>query len=131
MQRKLKLNITVKNFRAGVEGLENFSDIEINLMVDELPRYFNLVQNIPENPYNWNNSGNFQDEMDTAVKFWKIHKNDIPGLAKFARYAFTICTSSASAERSFSVLKRCFGDQQRLALEDYVMLSCMLQCNRK
>jgi hypothetical protein len=69
--------------------------------------------------------------MDFAVIFWKIHKGDLPGLAKFVRYAFTICTSSASAERSFSVLKRCFGNQQRLALEDYVMLSCMLQTNRE
>ena len=50
-------------------------------------------------------------------------------LKKLVTYAFIMITSSASVERAFSILKRCFGHQQRLALEDYSMLSCMLQAN--
>jgi hypothetical protein len=69
--------------------------------------------------------------MDFAVQFWQKYKHDLPSLARFARYAFTIYSSSASAERSFFVLKRCFGKQQKLDLEDHVSLSCMLQINNK
>ena len=69
--------------------------------------------------------------MTYADEFWKQNRLMLPGFVKFARYAFTMITSSASSERAFSILKRCFKSEQRLALEDYVSLSCMLQVNRK
>lgn len=71
------------------------------------------------------------DEMTYADNFWKHNRLMLPGFVKLARYAFTMVTSSVFPERAFSVLKRCFKSEQRLALEDYVSLSCMLQINRK
>ena len=69
------------------------------------------------------------EEMEKSVIFWNVHKNTYRYLTKFIRYAFCVTTSSASAERAFSTLKRCFGHQQNLALEDYISLSIMLQQN--
>ena len=67
--------------------------------------------------------------MSWSKEFWSTNGGRFPALILFAEYAFTIATSSGSAERAFSVLKRCFGNGQRLALEDYSSLSCMLQVN--
>jgi hypothetical protein len=69
------------------------------------------------------------EEMEKSVIFWNVHKNYYRYLVKFIRYAFCVITSSGSAERAFSTLKRCFGHQQNLALEDYISISVMLQQN--
>ena len=39
--------------------------------------------------------------------------------------------SSATTERIFSILKNSFNTDQNLALEDYIELSLMLQCNKR
>ena len=39
--------------------------------------------------------------------------------------------SSAASERIFSLLKRSFSDNQNLALEGYIQVSLMLQCNKR
>ena len=54
----------------------------------------------------------------------------MPSNSKFIRYAYTITTSSAAAERVFSVIKRSFDTNQKGALEDYVFLSATMQYNR-
>jgi hypothetical protein len=54
-----------------------------------------------------------------------------PYLAKVVRLAFTYTSSSAAAERVFSILKNSFGREQKEAIEDYVSVSVMLQMNRR
>ena len=39
--------------------------------------------------------------------------------------------SSAVSERIFSLLRSSFSDNQNLALEDYIEVSLMLQCNKR
>ena len=46
------------------------------------------------------------------------------------RYACAMMTSSAAAERVFSVIKRSFDTGQKGALEDYVFLSATMQYNK-
>ena len=53
----------------------------------------------------------------------------MPAMCKFGRYAYTVTTSSAAAERVFSVIKRSFDTSQKGALEDYVFLSATMQYN--
>jgi len=69
--------------------------------------------------------------LDAIVTFWRLNSHLLPCISKFAKYAFTIVTSSASAERAFSVLKSTFDARQVRALEDYVAVSCMLQYNNR
>jgi len=112
-------------FRQEVTALHHFSTADINNMVLELPIYRAHLQRVPE--FLWE-----KDEMQYAQEFWDPYtSNTMPNFTKFVRYAFTMITSSGSAERAFSILKRSFGYNQVLALEDYVMLSCMLQKNRR
>ena len=56
--------------------------------------------------------------------------SQMPALSRFVEYAFTIITSSAAAERVFSVIKRSFDTCQKGALEDYVFLSTIMQYNK-
>ena len=67
--------------------------------------------------------------MENAQTYWKTNLVHLPSLCKFVHCAFTMVPSSASVERAFSVLKRCFGHHQRLALEDYVMTAIMHDAN--
>ena len=39
--------------------------------------------------------------------------------------------SSAATERVFSIMKSSFNSEQNLALEDYMEVSLMLQCNKR
>jgi hypothetical protein len=98
--------------------LNAFTEDRVNSIVKEISRFIAILQGIPTDSYPSSPSA----QMDFAVQFWQNYKHDLPSLAKFARYPFTVCSSSASAERSFSVLNCCFGKQQKLALEDYVSL---------
>jgi hypothetical protein len=107
--------------------LNAFTVEEVNSMVKELSRFIAILEGIPTDSY----PSSPPVQVNFAVQFWQNYKHDLPSLARFARYALTICSSSASTERSFSVLKRCFGKQQKLALEDNVSLSCMLQINNR
>lgn len=71
------------------------------------------------------------DEMALAVKFWKRHGSLLPGLSLFAKYCFTLTSTSAAAVRAFSVLQEFYGEQQmRSSLEDQVFLSVLLKYNR-
>ena len=118
-----RLNFDTVKFVADIKKIDHFSPEVINMITTDLNVYLQLVGDIPSNLWE-------QDEMEFAGEFWKNNAVRLRGFVQFARYAFTIVTSSAAAERAFSVLKRSFRSEQRLALEDYVMLSCMLQTNR-
>ena len=56
--------------------------------------------------------------------------HELPHIRKFVKYAYTIITSSAAAERVFSVIKRSFDTGQKGALEDHVFLSSIMQYNK-
>lgn len=105
--------------------MKHFEAFEIEKMMLEVPEYVTLCDSIVPAAIDR------EEEMEYSCLFWRDHIHDLRQLSRFAQYAYTITTSSASAERSFSTLKRCFSNGQRLALEDYSMLSCMLQTNRK
>ena len=113
---------SVNAFKAEVRSLDHFSVIEINAMADELPAYILLFQHNTQ-------CATFEEEMDFVLRFWRSQAGGLPALAKLARYAFTLITSSAACERAFSILQRFFGSDKKLALEDYVKLSVMLKSN--
>jgi hAT family C-terminal dimerisation region len=79
---------------------------------------------------NWNPADGNADGVKSNVKFWKLHKDQMPSMCKFIRYAYTITTSSAPAERVFSVIKRSFDTGQKGALKDYVFLTAIIQFNK-
>ena len=113
---------SVNGFKNEVRSLDHFTDIEVDAMAAELPAYIQLFAHNAQCP-------TFEEEMDFVVRFWKSQAGILPQLAKLARYAFTIITSSAACERAFSILQRFFGSDKKLALEDYVKLSVMLRSN--
>ena len=113
------------DFQQDVTALQHFSGADINAMVLEIPIYRAHLQHIPE--FLWE-----KDEMIFAQEFWDAaRQRQLPYLTKLVQYGFAMISSSGSAERVFSILKTSFGRNQLLALEDYVMLSCMLQKNRR
>jgi hypothetical protein len=122
--KRNRQTFTVAEFRANVEALQHFSIAEVEEMVAKIPLYVACFDDIPEHLWE-------ADDMTFSQQFWKLRKHEFPALTKFVIYAFTMISSSAAAERVFSILKRCFLNGQRLALEDYQMLSCMLQINRR
>ena len=48
-----------------------------------------------------------------------------------ARIVFAISPNSASCERVFALLKNLFGEQQVLALADYIQAALMLNYNQR
>lgn len=114
---------TPAEFRIAVESLDHFTPLDIMKMIEELPKYLNLSENFapPENSV---------DELKSLMRFWRLHMEELPYVRKFVKYAYTIITSSAAAERVFSVIKRSFDTSQKGALEDYVFLSSMMQYNK-
>jgi hAT family C-terminal dimerisation region len=113
---------TVNEFAADVESLDHFLPDDIAKMIRELPKYINTAQN-------WAPPADIADELDSIVSFWRNNGSQMPALSRFV-YAFTIITSSAAAERVFSVIKRSFDTCQKGALEDYVFLSTIMQYNK-
>ena len=114
---------SAENFRKSLELLDHFTPEEISEMVSELPTYKTLANN-------WEPEDRDLMEIDSVVQFWKASRHLIINIRKFVRYANAITTSSAAAERVFSVIKRSFDTSQKGALEDYVFLSSIMQYNR-
>jgi len=57
------------------------------------------------------------------LEFWRRHKDALPSWATAARKVLLVQPSSAATERVFSILKQSFGEQQALALQDYIETS--------
>lgn len=114
---------SAENFRKSLELLDHFTPEEISEMVSELRTYKTLANN-------WEPEDRDLMEMDSVVQFWKASRDLIINIRKFVRYAYAITTSSAAAERVFSVIKRSFDTSQKGALVDYVFLSSIMQYNR-
>ena len=58
-----------------------------------------------------------------------FHREISVAWALAARIVFAISPNSASCERVFALLKNLFGEQQMLALADYVQAALMLNYN--
>ena len=96
-------------------------------MVNELVRYKREVDEFQR----VDNEGTYNSQMERCL-FWLESHARLPNLARFACFCFTLCPSSAAAERVFSFLKNSFSvGQMRRSLEEYTECSVMLQYNRK
>jgi len=138
-------NPSILNVRAALEALDYFTPNEINLMMLEWERYQEACneQNIDDFPDGSDPlatllRGNpdylqktYESVMESCITFWKYYKSNFPHLSLFACYCMSMTTSSAGAERVFSVLKNSFGPQQQNSLEDYVSLSVLYQFNKR
>ena len=54
------------------------------------------------------------------LEWWKRNETALPNWSKAAKKILLLQSSSASAEKVFSILKYSFGDQQENALQDYI-----------
>ena len=71
-----------------------------------------------------------KDQEDaTILQWWHARRFDLPALHLLMRKTFSLQTSSAAAERAFSMLRKMFNDSQENALMDYVTLSLILRYN--
>ena len=70
-----------------------------------------------------------EDVCKAIMTFFKNHEKKIPAFAKVAKLLAVIPTSSAAAERVFSLLRRMFDDTQELTLEDKLELALLLKYN--
>lgn len=72
------------------------------------------------------------DEFDTlsdSWPWWKSVAQELPAWSSAIQKIAVVQTSSAAAERAFSMLTTMFGEQQHEALEDYIETSLMLRVN--
>ena len=68
----------------------------------------------------------------TAIlAWWRINATYFPAWALAARIVFAFTPNSAGCERVFSLLKNMFGDQQMVALSDYLEAALMLAYNKR
>jgi hypothetical protein len=70
-----------------------------------------------------------EDVCKAIMTFFKNHEKKVPAFAKVAKLLAVIPTSSAAAERVFSLLRRMFDDTQQSTLEDKLELALLLKYN--
>ena len=75
------------------------------------------------------NRASVADYSEAILEWWRTNSSTFPAWALAARIVFAISPNSASCERVFALLKNLFGEQQMLALADYVQASLMLNYN--
>ena len=68
---------------------------------------------------------------NAVLKWWRTNGNSFPKWAMAARIAFALSPNSASCERVFSLVKIMFGEQQMMALADYIRAALMLKFNKR
>lgn len=68
--------------------------------------------------------------VNSVLDFWKNYTKALPKWGEAASQALLCQPSSATAERVFSVMNSCFGDQQLSSLEDYLEVSVIMQYNK-
>lgn len=66
---------------------------------------------------------------ERVLKFWCVHRSDIPTLATAGRIVFALSPNSASCERVFSLLATLFNPAQKVTLGDALQASLMLRYN--
>ena len=107
---------------ASVDSLTAFPFLSRPAILDnlkqELPQYLAITQDLSPN-YNG------------ILNWWKNNKTVLPTWAECVKMVVCIQPSSAAAERVFSLLQTTFGNQQGLALQDYIETSLMCQYNKR
>ena len=110
-----------------IPHVDVFSPEEVASMLREVKEYKFILSNTA-----LQDAPNYKDQMGYCSVFWQAASNRIPSIAKLAKYAFTLVSSSATAERVFSILKRHFSIQQlKSILDDQVETSVMLAYNNR
>jgi len=105
------------NFESDIRSLDGwFSEAQIKGMCSEWRNYMIEVKKLDR----------LEDDLDPTKLmarielFWQENKFKFKSLATLVRFCFTLTTSSAAAERLFSVLKNAFSILQlKSALTDY------------
>ena len=109
---------------------------------DELTKYRELIAGgacdavIAEGPPGEGAPAEGEEPDDETVcaatlTFFKRYEKKIPTFAKVAKVLAAIPTSSAAAERVFSLLRRMFDDTQTRTFEDMLELALMLKYNNR
>ena len=103
-----------------------FTDPEKQAMQNEWSDYLALTAQLGADPED--ESPN--EQMRRALLFWAAARHKLPNIARLARYCIIIASSSAAAERVFSVLKASQSlVQMHKALEDYTEIMVQRQYN--
>ena len=90
----------------------------------QLPQYLTAAASAPAM-----DKTSVADYSTALLTWWRRHQAGFPAWAVAARIVFAISPNSASCERVFALLKNLFGDQQMLALKDYLQVSLKLNYN--
>ena len=92
------------------------TEATLTALKEEFPKYAAIAEDV---------SSEF-----TVLDFWKNYSKALPKWGEAASQALLCQPSSAAAERVFSVMNSCFGDQQLSSLEDYLEASIIMQYNK-
>jgi hypothetical protein len=98
------------SFVQDVEGLKQFSASQIDRAFNDLAVLRRLLI---EEGAQFENEPTPNEQMLYSQQFFEAKLQKILGYSVFLRLAFTVAPSSAAVERVFSILNRCFGNQQR------------------
>ena len=90
----------------------------------QLPQYLTAAASAPAM-----DQTSVADYSTATLTWWRNHQAEFPAWAVAARIVFAISPNSASCERVFALLKHLFGDQQMLALKDYLQAPLKLNYN--
>ena len=92
------------------------TEATLTALKEEFPNYVAIAEDV---------SSKF-----TVLDFWKNYSKALPKWGEAASQALLCQPSSVAAERVFSVMNSCFGDQQLSSLEDYLEASIIIQYNK-
>ena len=67
----------------------------------------------------------------SRTDWWSHHESELPNWSKACKMSLLFQSSSAAAERVFSLLQNSFNQQQYSSLENYIEASIMLQYNNR
>ena len=99
-------------------SLLKFADHPIPVL--EVLKYKVIVQN-----------GTFPTTINASFDFWKKHRAELPELSKLALTALNVPGSSASVERSFSVLKRVFSNLRTNLTDENLEIHLKIAFNQR
>ena len=111
------MNPTAASVDDSLSCIPCFDASEREKLKEELPTYLAEAADI--------------DRDFDQLQWWKLHATTLPNWSAAAKKIILIQPSSAAAERVFSLLKSSFGEQQDMALQDYIEASIMLQYNKR
>ena len=104
-----------------VEALRCFpcldDDTTIQDLLTELPLYVAAMDGVE------------LGKEDEILRWW-ARQHTLPCWQSAVKKLLLVQPSPAAAERVFSILNSCFGDDQVSSLEDYIELAVMLRCSR-